>query len=120
MEPTPIGVDIFPWILKSRGEENMKIRRHLAWLLALLLAVAMLPCAGAEELYGPIYDEWSEMTEEELYAMAQEEGGEITVYATSSKMLKAEETFEELYPGLDLVIYDLDQDEVLSKCEIEA
>ena len=37
MEPTPIGVDIFPWILKSRGEENMKIRRHLAWLLALLL-----------------------------------------------------------------------------------
>lgn len=99
----------------------MKIRRHIAWLLVCLLAVANLACcASAEEFYGPIYDEWSEMTEEELYAMAQEEGGEIIVYATSSKMLKAEESFEELYPGLDLVIYDLDQDEVLSKCEIEA
>lgn len=99
----------------------MKNGKFLAWLLALTLLISSLSCvASAEEFYGPIYDEWSEMTEEELYAKAQEEGGEITVYATSSKMLKAEEGFEELYPGLDVVIYDLDQDEVLSKCEIEA
>ena len=40
----------------------MKIRRHLACLLALLLAVATLSFACAEDVYGPIYDEWSEKT----------------------------------------------------------
>lgn len=84
--------------------------------------------AGAEEApaaeedydYGPIYDEWSEMTDEELYQLALEEGGEINVYATSSKMLKAEEAFEEMFPGLDVTILDMDQDEVLEKCRLEA
>ena len=92
-------------------------------LIAMLLAVAMIACcaaAAAEAPYGPTYDEWSEMTDEELYEKAKAEGGELTVYATSSKMLKAEEKFEELYPDINLVIYDLDQDEVLSKCRIEA
>ena len=100
----------------------MKHGRILAWLLAImLLATSFAFAATAEEAeFGPIYDEWSDMTDEELYALAQEEGGEITVYATSSKMLKAEEKFEETYPGLDLVVQDLDQDEVLSKCKIEA
>ena len=73
--------------------------------------------------FGPIYDEWSDMTDEELYQMALEEvadGSEINIYATSSKMLKAEEKFEEAYPGLDLTIMDLDQDEVLQKCVLEA
>ncbi|WP_297871422.1 hypothetical protein [uncultured Oscillibacter sp.] len=73
--------------------------------------------------YGPYYDEWSDMTDEQLYEMAKEEAAngakEITVYATSSKMLKAEEPFEDLYPELDLVVADLDSDEVLSKAEIE-
>ncbi len=72
------------------------------------------------ELYGPTYDEYSEMTDEELYELAQEEGGEINVYATSSKMLKVEEDFEAAYPGLDLVISDLDNDEVLEKTRTEA
>ena len=75
------------------------------------------------EFFGPIYDEWSEMTDDELYQKALEEvkdGSEINIYATSSKMLKAEEPFEELYPGLDLAILDMDQDEVLEKCKLEA
>ena len=73
--------------------------------------------------YGPIYDEWSDMTDEELYQLALEEvkdGSEITVYATSSKMLKAEDKFEEAFPGLNLTVMDLDQDEVLEKCKLEA
>jgi len=100
----------------------MKHNRIIAWIAMLAVALtALTGMAFAEEYeYGPIYDDWSKMTDEELYAQAQEEGGEITVYATSSKMLKAEEKFEELYPGLDLVVQDLDQDEVLSKCRIEA
>ena len=75
------------------------------------------------EFFGPIYDEWSEMTDEELYQKALEEvadGSEINIYATSSKMMKAEEDFEEAYPGLDIVIMDLDQGEVLEKCVLEA
>ena len=72
-----------------------------------------------EEVHGPYWDEWSDMTDEELYAMALEEDTTINVYATSSKMLKAEEPFEEMYPGLDLVVSDLDSDEVLNKAQIE-
>ena len=49
------------------------------------------PTTG-EEVYGPYWDEWSDMTDEELYeqALKEVEGGakEINVYATSSKMLK--------------------------------
>ena len=72
------------------------------------------------EFYGPVYDDWSEKTDDELYEMAKAEGGEITVYATSSKMLKNEETFEEAFPGLDVVIVDMDSDEVSEKCATEA
>ena len=81
------------------------------------------PSVEDSAFYGPIYDEWSDMTDEELYQMALEEvkdGSEITVYATSSKMLKAEDKFEEAFPGLNLTIMDLDQDEVLEKCVLEA
>ena len=49
------------------------------------------------EFFGPIYDEWSDMTDEELYQKALEEVKEypeINIYATSSKMMKAEEDFE--------------------------
>ena len=30
-----------------------------------------------ETLLGPVYDEWSDMTDDELYEMAQDEGGTI-------------------------------------------
>ena len=79
------------------------------------------------DFFGPIYDEWSDMTDDELYQMALEEVAqfsgedqEINIYATSSKMMKAEEDFEAAYPGLDVTIMDLDQDEVLGKCVLEA
>ncbi len=75
------------------------------------------------EFFGPIYDDWSKMSDEELLAAALEEakdGKPITVYATSSKMLKNKETFEEAYPGLTVDIMDLDSDEVLQKCVLEA
>ena len=118
----------------------MKATRILAVLLSLVMLLSLAACApktpdttdnGATDpsnvedskFYGPIYDEWSEKTDDELYQMALEEvkdGSEITVYATSSKMMKAEEGFEKTYPGLNLVIMDMDQDEVLDKCVLEA
>ncbi|MCD8124745.1 MAG: extracellular solute-binding protein [Lachnospiraceae bacterium] len=72
---------------------------------------------AAEESGGHEYDS---LSDEELYELALEEGGEITVYATTSKMLKAEEDFEAAYEGLDVTIMDLDQDEVLQKAQLEA
>ncbi len=81
------------------------------------------PSVEDSAFYGPIYDEWSDMTDDELYQLALEEvkdGSEITVYATSSKMLKAEDKFEEAFPGLNLTVMDMDQDEVLEKCVLEA
>lgn len=75
------------------------------------------------DFFGPIYDEWSEMTDEELYELAKEEAktnGPINVYATSSKMKKEEDLFLEKYPELSVDIMDLDSDEVLEKCVQEA
>ena len=112
-------------------------KRILSLLLALVMVLSLAACAstGTEapqetvadvtqsDFYGPIYDEWSEMTDEELYALAKDEvakNGPINIYATSSKMLKEEEPFEELYAGLDVEVMDLDSDEVLEKCVLEA
>ena len=111
-------------------------KKLLALLLALCMVFGLVACGGSDtkpdpddttpddaSFYGPIYDEWSEKTDEELYQMALEElkdGKTINVYATSSKMLKNKETFEEAFPGLTVDIMDLDNDEVLQKCVLEA
>lgn len=71
------------------------------------------------EYFGPVYDEWSDMTDEELYELAKEEGGTIVVYATTSRMLNVVDSFMEEYEGLELDVMDLDSDEVLSKAEME-
>ena len=72
-----------------------------------------------EEFYGPYWDEWSDMTDDQLYEQALKEDATINIYATSSKMMKAEKPFEEMYPGLDVIVSDLDSDEVLNKAKIE-
>ena len=123
-----------------KGEKIMKTHRILALLMAMCLVFGLAACgapantntnsnnnSGSQKddskYYGPIYDEWSEMTDEQLYEKAKEElkdGGAINIYATSSKMLKDKETFEEAFPGLTVEIMDLDNDEVLQKCVQEA
>ena len=119
----------------------MKMKRFLALLLTAAMAFSVTACGGGsggseaggeeqprtmgyyadtgETLLGPVYDEWSDMTDDELYEMAQDEGGTIEVYATTSKMLNMVEAFMEDYPGLELDVMDLDSDEVLSKAEQE-
>ena len=125
----------------------MKTRRALALVLALCMVIGLAACGtpannggsnttpgnnnnvepapGKDDskFFGPIYDEWSDMTDEQLYEKAKEElkdGGAINIYATSSKMLKNKEAFEEAFPGLTVEIMDLDNDEVLQKCVQEA
>lgn len=129
----------------------MKMSKSLALLLALCMLFSLVACGNQQNntpaasentpaqnkgapqentpavedssFFGPIYDDWSKMTDEELYEQALEElkdGSSINVYATSSKMLKDKETFEEAFPGLTVEIMDLDSDEVLQKCVLEA
>ena len=122
----------------------MKMSKSLALLLALCMLFSLVACGNQQtntpaqneeapqeeapavedsSFYGPIYDDWSKMTDEELYEQALEElkdGSTINVYATSSKMLKDKETFEEAFPGLTVEIMDLDSDEVMQKCVLEA
>lgn len=122
----------------------MKMSKSLALLLALCMLFSLVACGNQQtntpaqnigapqentpavedsSFFGPIYDDWSKMTDEELYEQALEElkdGSSINVYATSSKMLKDKETFEEAFPGLTVEIMDLDNDEVLQKCVLEA
>lgn len=122
----------------------MKMSKSLALLLALCMLFSLVACGNQQtntpaqnkgapqentpavedsSFFGPIYDDWSKMTDEELYEQAVEElkdGSSINVYATSSKMLKDKETFEEAFPGLTVEIMDLDSDEVLQKCVLEA
>lgn len=122
----------------------MKMSKSLALLLALCMLFSLVACGNQQtntpaqnkgapqentpavedsSFFGPIYDDWSKMTDEELYEQALEElkdGSSINVYATSSKMLKDKETFEEAFPGLTVEIMDLDSDEVLQKCVLEA
>ena len=122
----------------------MKMKKFFALLLSLSMVLSLAACGSkgnsndsqtdgetasdlhlgydintGENHYGPYYDEWSDKTDEELYEEALKEETTINVYATSSKMMKVEESFEETYPGLDLVVSDLDNDEVLSKAKIE-
>ena len=123
----------------------MKMKKLFALLLTAVMVLSLVACGGGddtadtgggetaegtsltlgydaatgEEVFGPVYDEWSDMTEEELYEMAKEEGGTIEVYATTSKMLNMVDAFMEDYPGLELDVMDLDSDEVLSKAEME-
>ena len=81
------------------------------------------PAVEDSAFFGPIFDDWSKMSDEELYQLALEEvkdGSTINIYATSSKMKKVQETFEEAFPGLTVDIMDLDNDEVLTKCRLEA
>ena len=84
---------------------------------------AAAPAVEDSAFYGPIFDDWSKMSDEELYQLALEEvkdGSTINIYATSSKMKKVQETFEEAFPGLTVDIMDMDNDEVLTKCRLEA
>ena len=123
----------------------MKMKKLFALLLTAVMVLSLVACGGGddtadtgsgetaegtsltlgydaatgEEVFGPVYDEWSDMTDDELYEMAKEEGGTIEVYATTSKMLNMVDAFMEDYPGLELDVMDLDSDEVLSKAEME-
>lgn len=66
-------------------------------------------------------DEWSNMTDEQLYNMAlAEPKTPINIYTISSKTETICKTFNEAYPGLTAVAQDMDQGPVLEKIKLEA
>ncbi len=98
------------------------MKKKIALFMVLAMCIGAVGGCGDSSQSAGVEDgesDYESMTSDELYALALEEGGEITIYSASSKMLKAEEPFEELYPGLDVTIMDLDQDEVLQKAQLE-
>ncbi len=82
------------------------------------LVIAMLLLFSVSAVLAEI--DWEHATEEELYEMAKKEGGDINIYSISSRMQRVAEKFNEAYPGLNAIAYDLKQDEALAKVKIEA
>lgn len=117
------------------------MKRLLAFVIALLLVFTLIGCNGQESSSAPPVQttkpvpgettgadpepsgddeiDWNNLSDEELYEMAKEEGGIINVYAGSGKMLKTGKAFLAKYPDLKLEVYDLDQDEAKGKIKTE-
>jgi len=75
---------------------------------------------GADDTFEVPYDEWSDMTSDELYQMALQEPSEpIIVYSSSSKWNNVAETFPQDYPGLTIQVEDMDTGDIIPKFEIE-
>ena len=54
-------------------------------------------------------------TDAELYEQALAEGATVTLYSISSRCTKVEAAFEEKYPGIDCVPFDISTNELLEK-----
>ena len=54
-------------------------------------------------------------TDEELYQLALEQGGEVNIYSISSRTPKVKEAFEAKYPGLTCTTFDIKTNELLEK-----
>jgi len=81
--------------------------------------VLLATCVPALAFEVP-FDEWSDMTSEELYELALKEPAEpIILYSSSSKWSKVADTLTEDYPGLELQVEDMDTGEILPKFETE-
>ena len=103
----------------------LKRKKLLAALLAGTMMLSLVGCGKkadtppAEAQLTPweeasqIYN--TEETDEELYQKALEEGGTVTLYSISSRCTKVEAAFEEKYPGIDCVPFDISTNELLEK-----
>lgn len=105
----------------------MKKRQFLAVGLAAMMALSMAGCGkSADSSSASTADsgltEWEEAsnildgteTEEELYEKAKEEGT-VTLYSISSRCTKVADAFNEKYPGVECIPFDISTNELLEK-----
>ena len=82
---------------------------HLKSLMLLSTALLAMP-ALAQDL--------DTMSVDELLPLALEEGT-VTVYSFTSRIARVEAAFEEAYPGIDLIGYDMSSTEQISRIRAE-
>lgn len=86
--------------------------------LAVPLILALAACAApAPAAPGDAVD-WDNLTQEELVALAEEEGT-VAVYAFTSRIAAIEEAFEATYPGIDVVASDISSTELIQRLATE-
>ncbi|GLQ52886.1 ABC transporter substrate-binding protein [Devosia nitrariae] len=88
----------------------MTIRRYF---VAALLAGIALPAFAQQDAA------LDAMTAEELLPRARQEGT-VTVYAFTSRIARVETAFEEAYPGIDMIAYDMSSTEQITRIKAEA
>ena len=112
----------------------LKRKKLLAALLAGTMMLSLVGCGKKADTSGDTTDPntppaetqltpWEEAsqiynteeTDEELYQKAIEEGATVTLYSISSRCTKVEAAFEEKYPGIDCVPFDISTNELLEK-----
>jgi iron(III) transport system substrate-binding protein len=105
-----------------------KSKKICFWFFVSLVVLAFMGCSK-EDSGKPQSAEteisWEEqvgladnLSTDELYAKAKEEKT-VTVYSMSSRFNDVEETFEAQYPGIDVVVYDMRNSEILEKFQRE-
>lgn len=112
----------------------LKRKKLLAALLAGTMMLSLVGCGKKADTSGDTTDPntppaetqltpWEEASQiynteetyEELYQKAIEEGGTVTLYSISSRCTKVEAAFEEKYPDIDCVPFDISTNELLEK-----
>ncbi len=105
----------------------LSVKRFGVFFLTVLMFLSFMGCskkaeatqAGAGEVS---WDEQvglnDELSVDELYAKAKEEGT-VTIYSMSSRFNDVKETFEARYPGIEVVVYDMRNSEILEKFQRE-
>ena len=106
----------------------MKITGKLGYIVMCAMVLIMaVSCSKKGDTSASAKEEvsWSDevglddqLSGDELYAKAKEEGT-VTVYSMSSRFNDVKETFEAQYPGIEVVVYDMRNSEIVEKFQRE-
>ena len=106
----------------------MKITGKLGFVvMSVMVLIAAVSCSKKSDVSMSVKEDvsWNEvvglddqLSGDELYAKAKEEGT-VTIYSMSSRFNDVKETFEAQYPGIEVVVYDMRNSEIVEKFQRE-